>query len=147
MIKEKKYNNRKRMTVQVVLGNPRIGCDGYGICKFITKTDNTNLTNLDRLLDVCIFIENGQLNLIFDKAKMNQTIYETHFSEGVFRIETETILPDSIISFFKCLPYLKDCSRAVLEKGVYEIIEKKVNIFIKIRINVFEDSKLVSQSN
>ena len=125
-------NNPKSIMVQVVLGNPRIGCDGYGICKFVTKRDSINGINPDRLIDVYLCIENEQLHLVFNKAKMNQTTYQAHFSEGIFKVETETELPETITSFFKYPP-------SVLERGIYKITETKTKIVVVINIHAVKN--------
>jgi hypothetical protein len=127
MKKVEYLNNPKSIKVQVVLGNPRIGCDGYGICKFVTKTDMVNFINPDRLIDVRLFIESGQLHLIFKKEKMTETTYKTHFSEGVFRVETDTELSETIVDFFKYPP-------SVLEQGVYRIILLKSTLNVNVAI-------------
>lgn len=118
-------NNPKSIMVQVVLGNPRIGCDGYGICKFVTKMDVFNLIHPDRLVEAQLFMKNKYLNILFNKTKMTQATYQTHFSEGIFKVETETELPETITSFFKYPP-------SVLERGIYKITEEENSLYIDV---------------
>jgi hypothetical protein len=132
-------NNPKNIKLQVVLGNPRIGCDGYGICKFVTKTDTVNFINPDRLIDVCLFIESGQLHFTFKKAKMTETTYEMHFSEGIFRVETDTLLPEEIVSVFKYPP-------SVLAQGIYKITTAGDDLSIKVGIYEIEKIMLKMDS-
>lgn len=126
-------NNPKSIMVQVVLGNPRIGCDGYGICKFVTKMDVFNLIHPDRLVEAQILMENGYLNILFNKTKMTKATYQTHFSEGVFKVETEIELLETIASHFKYPP-------SVLARGIYKIIEKGNDI--RIEVDLYEIKRI-----
>ena len=132
-------NNYKRLKVQLVLGNPRIGCDGYGICKFITKAEEIKLIYPDRLIEAHLFIENGHLEIIFNKSKMVQAIYQTHFSEGIFKIETLTELPKTIYDLFEIPP-------SVLECGVYKIVENASRIRVEISLYNLNESMICDKN-
>ena len=128
------YNkDSKSIMVQVVLGNPRIGCDGYGICKFITKTDSVNFIKPDRLLKAYLCVDDGQLHLVFNKAEIPQTVYQTHFSEGIFRIETEIQLPKTITDLFGIAPSVFIC-------GKYKIQVNRINLLIFVDIKIQTNS-------
>ena len=128
-------NNPKSIMVQVVLGNPRIGCDGYGICKFITKTDPFIQPNKGRkgLTDVRLFIEHKQLLLIFNKKTMTDEIYQTHFRNSFFRVVTEVVLPKMITDFFEISP-------SVLACGVFKIEEKESAISVYLALQTMSRS-------
>lgn len=133
-------NKYKRLSVQVVLGNPRIGCDGYGICKFITKAEEIKLIYPDRLIDAHLFIENGHLEIIFNKSKMAQAIYQTHFSEGIFKVETETVLPKTITDLYGIPP-------SVLKLGNYRIYENDCQMGLQIDLIHAQNSQYVQYEN
>ena len=137
MKKVEHNNSPKSIMVQVVLGNPRIGCDGYGICKFVTKMDVFNLIHADRLVEAQLFMEKGYLNILFNKTKMTQATYQTHFSEGVFKVETDTQLPKTIIELFATPP-------SVLKAGIYQMTLKGNYFCVKLKVQSIEIKQYIT---
>ena len=126
--------NTQRIRVQVVLGNPRIGCDGYGICKFITKTDSINFINSSRLIKTHLCIVNEDLHLVFNKADILEKVYQRYFSGGIFKVETEIQLPKTITDLFGIPPSVWAC-------GNYRIYENDWQMGLHIALIHAQPSK------
>ncbi len=132
MEKREKIAEKKTMNLQLVLGNPKIGCDGYGICKFITKHDTLFETcaHKDQIVDATISIEDYTMTFVFDKNKMSTPVYERYYSKGVFIIETPIQLPDVLIAYFEIPP-------SVLGRGKYGIEENEFDLIVKSGVLLF----------
>ncbi len=116
-------NNYKRLKVQLVLGNPRIGCDGYGICKIGTKNTMVyNPCHSEKTIEGQLSIEKDFLSILFFKNKMSVGVYQKYFSKGVFVMESDFMLPIEIATAFAIPP-------SVLKHGNYRIYERKDVIF------------------
>jgi hypothetical protein len=117
------------MDVDIVLGNPKIKCDGYGICKFVTKSNSLKRTcmNFNQFAKAQIrFVTNG-LDVHFDKNSLSPAAYEKYFADGVFRIDSDAEIPEDITLHFNLPP-------SVLEKGFYPIRKTKYGYNISISI-------------
>ena len=119
------------MDVELVLGNPKIECDGYGICKFIQK-GVTTLTACEkkRLIDgkIC-FVEKTCL-ILMNSNTVNNKDCIAHFKEGIFRMDTSITLPNWMTDLFD-LPVI------ILQSGIYKV--NKQNRFLRIEIPFVEN--------
>jgi hypothetical protein len=109
--------------VQVVLGNPKIKCDGYGICKITTKDMVCVSCHPEQTVEAYIYERNKALFILFNKHSLSQTIYDTYFKQGVFRIDTSIALPDWLIGALGLPP-------SVLERGRYPIQQNTRQLYI-----------------
>jgi hypothetical protein len=129
-IMNKDMSRQVYMNVDIVLGNPKIKCDGYGICKFITKSNALKryCMNFNQLTTAKIRFENGALCLHFDKTAINPMVFEKYFADDLFRVDCDVEIPEGITQFFKIPP-------SVLIKGIYQIntVENDMSIRIAIR--------------
>jgi hypothetical protein len=118
------------MDVDIVLGNPKIKCDGYGICKFVTKSNSLKryCMNFNQLTTAKIRFENGVFCIHFDKTAISPVAFEKYFADDVFRVDSDVDIPEEITQFFKIPPSL-------LVKGVYQIntVENDMSVRISIR--------------
>lgn len=129
------------MDVEVVLGNPRLQCDGYGICKFITKSSTLNryCMNLNQLVKAKLDIQNGCLCLRFDKNSISDSAYNKYFAGGVFKVESDLLIPREITQFFQIPP-------SVLMKGVYQMDKYGNELKVSILIRNVEHTMLKMQT-
>jgi hypothetical protein len=123
---EKEY---RFMDVELVLGNPKIECDGYGICKFVTRLNSQKYLylNYERVVKAKLYITEGILNIIFDKSSIDAKVYLKYFGEGYFIIEVDTDLPDDITAYFGISP-------SIFLKGNYQI--RGEGYYLKIEVSI-----------
>jgi hypothetical protein len=115
--------NTTIIQVQVVLGNPKIKCDGYGICKITTKDTVFPSCHPEQTVVAHILGRNNALFILFNKQSLSKTIYDTYFKNGIFRIDTSFALPDWLTGALGLPP-------SVLALGNYPIQHNKDSFFI-----------------
>jgi hypothetical protein len=127
-IMKKEYRS---MDVELVLGNPKIECDGYGICKFIQR-GNTKLTACEkkRLMDCSIRIEKRFCLFFFNRESVESDNCAAHFKHNIFRMDTSISLPSWITDSF-------NLTKVRLVAGNYQV--KIQDRFFQIEIPYVED--------
>lgn len=117
----------RNLDLQVVLGNPKIDCDGYGICKIITghHVPNHFLAEENRLVKTQMSIKKEVAVLTFKKADIPEVVYSKHLATGFFTIETSLRLPQKVEQHIGITP-------SVLMRGKYRIYQLRQEIIVPI---------------
>ena len=131
-------NNYKRLKVQLVLGNPRIGCDGYGICKIGTKNTMVyNPCHSEKTIEGQLSIEKDFLSILFFKNKMSVGVYQKYFSKGFFVMESDFMLSTEIMTAFEIPP-------SVLKAGIYQVRLKDNPLRVKVKLQCVEVKQYIA---
>lgn len=121
----------KFMDVELVLGNPKIECDGYGICKFVQKGVTTlTACEKERLIDGRIYFVERNCILLMNTDTIKSKNCVNHFEDDIFRMDTFIKLPNWITDLF-------DFSTVTLQLGSYEV--KKNGHFYRVEIPFTEN--------
>lgn len=120
----------KYMDVEVILGNPKIKCDGYGICRFLRSSEQLEpcCINVEQIVRARIYIEADIIQFSFYRQSIAPETYKKYFSNKLFNIESELELPFDITNYWKLSP-------TVLKQGLYviELGENVINISVTLK--------------
>jgi hypothetical protein len=124
----------ENMEVDIVLGNPKIKCDGYGICKFITKSNhlNNHCMKIHELVKATLDYKDDTLSILFDKNNIDEKTYIKHFGDGYFIVDVDTVIPTEIISYFQITP-------SVLKRGKYKIAESNTKLSVIVQVEAMNN--------
>jgi hypothetical protein len=132
--------NKRNLDIQVVLGNPKIDCDGYGICKIMMgHKDVKDTTTRNSPINAILNIKEQVATVVFKKAQMPSKVFEKQCATGIFTIDTPLRLPNSISQYFQIPP-------SVFVSGKYPIYLVKQTIVMRILLEEDKLSELKSES-
>jgi hypothetical protein len=127
-IMEKEY---RFMDVELVLGNPKIECDGYGICKIVQKGHTTlSACEKKRLIDCKISIVEQTFIILMSCDTIINKNCINYFKDDIFRMETSITVPNWLTTTF-------DLSTVILQTGNYKA--KKQHHFFQVDIPFVEN--------
>jgi hypothetical protein len=112
--------NKKHITfnAELVLGNPKLSCDRYGVCK-ITQADDitTHVRGYKRVAATCRYTPETQVFRIdFWMDSLSTATYQQYFGNGYFVIE-DTCTPSISVDKAIGIP-----NTLTLAKGHYPIV-------------------------
>lgn len=115
------------MDVEMVLGNPKIACDGLGICKIIQKGTVLSDCETTRLVKATIAINGDKMSIAFYTKSTNLAALSKHFANNVFSIETAIAIPWWVRKALHI-------ATSKLKKGDYQVL--KTSDFFTIEVSI-----------
>lgn len=86
-----------KITVIIEFGKKSKGCLKIGICRFtIEDIQRQSGPVNENTAQATAWINNGKLQLEFDRSSMTDATYQTHFGSGQFQLEEDFVLPTDV---------------------------------------------------
>jgi len=112
---------RPKLTIHIEFGRKSKGCRGIGICRYSwefsyegEKPEGYSTPITGNTATGTAWIENGRLNVEFDRVSMTDATYQAYFSTGDFIIIDDFEVPQESVSLFGLKGY-------TIKAGQYEV--------------------------
>lgn len=86
-----------KIIITVYLGRKKKDCTGFGICDATIGWEKpTGSNNGPRVATGDAWIENGKLNIAFNRSSLEPGTFQAYFSDNLFKVEEDFVLSPEV---------------------------------------------------